>query len=286
VRRWVELAAFAAVLAGCGGTTPRSADIVATLDSDEVHYWELEKYLEREIEEPAGALDSVVLSRLFDRFLDERLLQRWAVDEDLATEGAGRQEVLSAVLAGIDAEVTDADVRALFERRAEELAMPERVRLRHILVADEAAAAQALDEIMAGVSFADVAAAVSIDANAELGGDQGELVAGDLPEPFAQVVAGLEVGVPSEVIDAPDGFHLFLVEERLAAGLPELVAVELEIRKRLVGARADARLARLVGKARRRYNAVIYAENLPFFYTGDYGGEPARGAGGGTGASG
>ena len=128
------------------------------------------------------------------------------------------------------AEANETALRATFNERAPNMATPERVRARHILVrvasdADEeevAAARTKVDEarvrIEAGEEFTAVAETVSDDvATAALGGDLGTFEQGDNDPAIDDAAFSLEAGGLSEAVRSEYGFHLVRVEERLEA---------------------------------------------------------------------
>jgi peptidyl-prolyl cis-trans isomerase C len=279
-RRRTAWLAFLAVLSlagkGCGDrAAPPAPDVAARIgENEEVRYSEFESYLESTVGDGESVLASNVLSQLLDQFLDERLLVRLAVDRGLLRSGDGRsarRRAIDALLReGLREEPTPAEVEAWYRRHRQELARPERVRLRQILTEDRAAADRALQEIQAGADFAEVARRLSREPGAASGGYQGELSREDLPPAFADVIFGLEPGEVSPVVPADYGFHVFQVLDRAPAEVVPLEQVREEILGRLRRERADRLLARLVTEARGRYNVVVHARNLPFDYVGSY----------------
>jgi parvulin-like peptidyl-prolyl isomerase len=177
---------------------------------------------------------------------------------------------VDALLAAAAEEPGDERGARGYRDHQEELARPERVVLRHILTGDRQSAEAARDEILAGADFAAVAQRVSEDPSAPRGGYQGEVAIEDLPLPFAAPVAELPPGQPSEVFEASDGFHLFLVERRLPRQVPALEEVAAEVREELRRERGDTLLRELAEAARDRYNVELYPQNLPFHYQGTY----------------
>lgn len=261
-------------LAACGPPVPVSADVAARIDGADVPYARFEAFLRRQVGEGAGGLDSGVLSRLFDQFLGEELLARLAAEEGAATPGAGSRRAVDALLGGADAEPAEAEIRAWYEAHRAELALPERVVLRQILVPDGELAEAASRRVAAGEPFAAVARALSTDPSAEHGGLQGEIALEDLPASFAQRIAALAPGEVAEPIEASDGWHVFQVEAKLPARERPLEDAAAEIADRLRRERADALLARRVAEAADRYNVVVFAQNLPFEYRGDHASAP------------
>ncbi len=277
----LPIAAFAAVLmaalvglaaGGCRreATLP-SPDVVARIGERELRAPAFDAYLERNLGEPGGGLASEVLSRLFDQFVREELLAMLARERGLIGRSTPAAEAVEPLLAANPVpEPTAAEVAAYFAAHAGELARPERVHLRQVLVDDRLVAERARRELVAGASFDAVLAKVTPPGSASAGGDQGVLAKDELPPAFADLIFRLEVGKVSEVLTADYGFHVFQVVERWPAESPTLAEVEPEIRKRLRQAGADNHLEALFADARSRYTVAVYDRNLPFNYRGSY----------------
>lgn len=262
-------------LAACRGepASAVSADVVARLGPEEVRYPQFEAYVAATVGDDDDLLPSGVLTRLFDRFLDEELLIRLAVERGVAAPGASRRQALDALLAGeLGPGPGEPEVTSYYQGHRDSFARPERVRLRQILVEDRESAERVRAEIAAGADFATVARRVSRDPSAGAGGLQGELSRADLPQAFAEVIFALAPGEVSRVIEAEYGYHLFQVTERLPAEVVPLAQARDEIARQLKRERADRLLTSLVGEARDRYDVEVYARNLPFDYEGVYSG--------------
>lgn len=134
------------------------------------------------------------------------------------------------------------ELTALYEARLPELAEPERVRARHILiraaegVSDsevEAASEKAKlirDRIVGGEDFAAVAVETSEDVGtAAQGGDLGTFARGDNDPAIDDTAFALEVGTLSEVVRSSYGFHVLLVEEKLEASTPSFDDLRAEL---------------------------------------------------------
>jgi hypothetical protein len=265
------LAAAAAAGTACRREQPPAPDVVARIGGKDVHYARFEGYLKRSMGDPDTVLASDVLSELFDQFLDEQLLAHLAVERGLVPSIDQPRQAAAALLgADTEAEPGEAEVTAYYAVHRQELARPERVRLRQILLEDRKAADRAARDIAAGIAFEEVARRVSQGESA--GGFQGVLARADLPPAFADAIFSLKPGQVSRVMPADYGFHLFQVVERLPAEVAPLEEVKDGIRDRLRQERADRRLASLVKECRSHYTVVVYGRNLPFNYEGVYGG--------------
>lgn len=269
-----------AALAGCRRQPAEAApELVATVGGEEVRWGEFELYLDRHLGESGASLGSEVLSELFDQYLSERLLVRLAIERGLAaagteTSGAARRRAVDRLLAAGDGTAsapTDEEVAAFYADHHGDFERPERVRLRQILLADRAAAEQALAELRGGADFEELGARLVADpAVAAEAGYQGELAKDDLPRAFADAIFALAPGEVSEVVAADYGFHLFQVVERLPSEVVPLAEARPEIVRRLHQEAADRRLEELIEQAERRYDVAVHDRNLPFNYRGRY----------------
>jgi peptidyl-prolyl cis-trans isomerase C len=265
---------FAAVLCflpflACRREAPISADVVARIGGQQVPYARFEEFLRKQVGEGAGALDSRVLSRLLDQFLDAELLTRLAAGEKRPAAADGQRTALDSLLAEAEVPVEPVEAEQYYRTHESELALPERLRLHHILVSSEADVRRIAQRLGAGEDFAALARELSLDPSAPAGGDQGEIALEDLPA-FAQAVTRLAPGEVSDPIRASDGWHLFRLDERLPARRRTFAEVAPEITDRLRRQRGDTLLAQRLAEAADKYNVVVYAQNLPFDYRGDH----------------
>ena len=270
-------AAGAALAAGLLACRPEASapasDAVARIGAEDLSYGAFAAYVERQLGERGSALGSDVLSGLFDRFLDERLLAALAAERGLAPAGTPPRRAVETLLeadAEADLGPTATEVAAHYEAHRDEFRRPERVRLRQALFDDLASAERARAEIVGGAAFADAVRRHSREPNLAAGGLQAELARDELPPAFVDTIFRLRPGEVSAVVEAEYGFHLFQVVERLPAAEVPLAEARTEIARRLRRARADARLAELVAEARRHYNVAVLERNLPFNYQGRY----------------
>ena len=152
----------------------------------------------------------------------------------------------------------DEALRALYAEREAELAEPERVRARHLLVLaapdasdEEQAAARekaaaARERIVGGEDFAAVAKEISEDvATRETGGELGVFARGSNDPAVDEAAFALEAGALSDVVRSAYGFHVIQVDEKLAAEIPtfesqRLALAEDAARQARAQARADA----------------------------------------------
>jgi parvulin-like peptidyl-prolyl isomerase len=88
----------------------------------------------------------------------------------------------------------------------------------------------------------------------------------------------LKPGEISPVISAEEGFLIFTVTERRPARVLTAEEAEPEIRERIAREKAESYLQGLVEAARRENRLRVFADRLPFVYTGSLLSGPPAGA--------
>lgn len=141
--------------------------------------------------------------------------------EDLARE-ISRRKFLEHTLAS-KVVVTEDEMRAYYDENLERMQRPERVKLRHILIAlpekatpEETAAARTraeglLARVRAGEDFAALAYESSEDESRARGGEIPWITRGQTVPAFEQAAFDLGPGEVSEVVESPLGFHIIKV---------------------------------------------------------------------------
>jgi peptidyl-prolyl cis-trans isomerase C len=220
--------------------------------------------------EVAAAVESARESALFDRY------------------------VRDVVAAGI---VTDKDVRDYYDAHPDDFATPEKVHVRHIVIAVTNAVpspktdGQALEEISkiaAEIRAADVASAMakpdeatlknlrrahfedaakkySEDGSAASGGDLGWMAKGQLDPTFEAAAWGLKPGIVSGIVHTKFGYHLIFVEGKEAAGIEPFDAVKNGVREYLMTQKASDvvnAVGRLTNELKSKSRISVFPENI------------------------
>ena len=150
-------------------------------------------------------------------------------DQWFRTRVAERLARIIKLQESIGGEVSEAELRAEFERTRDDL--ERRVCVKHILVESQEQAAALKAEIDAGGSFAEIAQANSIDpGSGAQGGDLGCHPRGTFVGPFEDAAWSLPEAQLSEPVETQFGWHLILVESR---GAPAFEDVREELAGRL-----------------------------------------------------
>ena len=158
------------------------------------------------------------------RYLIERhLLAQYAVKEGIAeTEEYKRRLALYQAKALRDAyfaqkirpQVTEEEMRKVYEEEAAKLQQTERVRARHILVGTEQEALDILARLEKGEKFEDLAKKYSLDGSKEYGGDLGYFTAPEMVPEFSKATFALKVGETSQPVKTDFGWHIIFLEDR------------------------------------------------------------------------
>ncbi|MBZ0114638.1 MAG: peptidyl-prolyl cis-trans isomerase [Thermoanaerobaculia bacterium] len=251
------------LLAGCA-LSEVSSDEVARFADREIRSEEWNEYVSTQAGTSAANLDSRVLSRLLDQYLDELLMVQWARDEgwlraDLPTEQV-RQEILDRLAL---VEVTPQQESAWVEDHAADLRQPERVRMLHVLRHEREDAEAARDQLSRTGAL--------LDTNEASGEEElVELPVEALPDVFVDVVRDLDEGEVSPLISTSAGYHLLWIEERMPARGLSPEETRSRARAALRREHTARRTREVVLAARDRYNAMVWPQNLPFEYQGAY----------------
>ena len=275
VRRRVWTCLLLGMALGCGGGNLPEG-VVARIGNQDFHYEDFRGYVEESLGDDASRSGSAVLSRLFERFVDDRLLVHLARARGLVDGEATVHQAAMRLLEVSPPVVSLSEIESYYAEHRSDFARPPRVRLRQILVQDRAAAELALAELEAGVDFGEVVRLRSIGPSAPFGGLQGELSREDLPPALAEVVFELDEGEWSELLEADYGFRIFQVERHLPEETLTLAQATPGIRTLLEEAQGEELVRAAAAEARQEYNLRVAVERLPFEYNGELA-DPAAG---------
>jgi peptidyl-prolyl cis-trans isomerase C len=132
-------------------------------------------------------------------------------------------EVLSKI------EITDAQLKAVYDEHPEAFSKPESMRASHILIGVDAGAdaeekenakrkaEEVLEKVKSGADFAELAKSESTCPSAEQGGDLGEFGRGQMVAPFEAAAFDLDAGAVSRVVETQFGYHIIKATGKSAA---------------------------------------------------------------------
>lgn len=128
--------------------------------------------------------------------------------------------------------ITDADVKARYDKEVAALPPVEEVRARHILVKTEEEAKTVIKELGEGKDFAELAKAKSTDPNKSDGGDLGFFKKGMMVPEFETAAFAMNKGdVSKEPVKTQFGFHVIKLEDKRNAPPPEFDQVKDQVKQ-------------------------------------------------------
>jgi len=242
-------------------TAPKPGDdpVVARVNGEEIHRSNVVAAQESLPPQYRALPFEQVYPALLKQMIDQKLVSQAARKANLQNDPEVKMRVaqledrvMQQTMLGrtVNAEVTDAKVRARYEQVAKETPAHDEVRARHIVVETQDQAKAVIAELAKGADFADLARKRSKGPNAAAGGDLGYFSPDDMPKEFAEAAFALKPGeVSKEPVKSPIGWHVIKVEDRRKAGPPSFEETKEEIAGQLAQEAAEKFVTGLREKA-------------------------------------
>jgi len=256
------LAASALALAACEARDP----VILELDGETVHRSAFERHLAG-VARGLGPVDPEARKGILEAFLEERALviearRRNYLPADAAAVDEPRAVVRLLADAARPAEVSEDEIGAFYRAHAAELAVPETVTLRQILVATLNEARDVRRRLARDPkAFDAIARSQSKGEEAGAGGYMGPFERGQLPAELEAAAFALPEGGTSQPVETALGYHVLRVESRQQARAPTLEETRETIRARLArGKRAEAErafVAEVLARAKVNHEAAL-----------------------------
>lgn len=204
-------------------------------------------------------------------------LKQWyeAHKTDYKTAPQVKLAYLSYPFAGMHTSVTDEAMRTYYQAHLDEYQVPERRRVRHIFIgvpenatsevkaAKKDEAEKALEEIRQGADF--VATVQRVSDQPDKGGDLGFISRDDVKKlPFMNVLFSLKKDDVSDLVEAPNGYFIFKVEDIIPATTRTFDMEKPSIEKLLAEKNAKAAAFKNASDA---YEAIMHAGSLAKYST-------------------
>jgi foldase protein PrsA len=229
---------------------PDEGDVVATVNGEDITVSQLQAYMRLRMEGLASqyyidweqadvdALVSEVQAEVLEQLIEMKLISQGAAEAGIVADEAELAGVVHEVQSSIVDSQEYADWQDYLDTMdlsndvvedilrqsllvnqmvlAQEVpAEAEQVHARHILVTDEALAADLLAQLAEGADFAELATANSEDTgSAQSGGDLGWFPRGIMVTEFDEAAFALEVGELSDAVPTTYGYHIIEVLEK------------------------------------------------------------------------
>lgn len=158
-------------------------------------------------------------------------------------------------------QISDQEVRTMMASQRTKASKRFKVRARHIVFlvrdpAEEAAAREkarkAMDRVMAGEDFAEVAKDVSEGPSAPAGGQLGIFGKGEMVPEFEEAAFSAEVGVPVGPVRSPFGWHIIRVDERVSMADDGQSELEDQVRQRIYEREVEGAFQRYIDELKQK----------------------------------
>jgi foldase protein PrsA len=189
-------------------------------------------------------------------------LKKFATTEAKLKDQIRQQLLLQAITAKLakNVKVTDAQIKAYYDKNKAQYLQTAAKRVAHILVAtkDAKLGADILKQIQGGADFSAMAKKYSIDtASAQQGGDLGWPTTPYVPQFQAAVDKLTKVGQLSPLTKSPYGYHIIKLEAVRAAKQKTLAEVSATIKAQLVQQQLAVAYQKFVAGLRKKYAKQI-----------------------------
>ena len=245
IRRTAALAA-SAVLLGLSVSAVVSAQenkqnpVVAVVNGSEIRLSEVTEARTRLPDQYQQMPVQVVFPMLLNSLVDTRLMAAQArkiglhEEADFKARLSGiEDQLLERMLLAryIEAEVTDAKIKARYDTLIQEAEPREEVRARHILLKTEEEAKKAIKDIKGDADFAKLARERSTGPSATKGGDLGYFAEDQMVPAFSKVAFALKKGEVGETpVKTQFGWHVIKVEDRRKTEPPSFESAKEDVR--------------------------------------------------------
>ena len=260
---------------------------------------DFDHYLRNTLGRMDEPLSASVLSRLFDRFCEDRIILEQARQQQIAVSDDEMKQYLAKVqgppqpkrtagpgdsswkslhdklvmdkytfLLVKDIAVGDPELKAYYDGHKSEFLQPERFEVYQILVDSEQKAVEILNGIR-GLTVEDFQSAARRFSNgpeAGQGGRMGIFSPGQLPFEIERVVLALPEGQISQVMESSYGFHLFWLNKRFEAEIVPLDKAAPGIRLKLLDEKIRMAVADHLAELKNRLDWQAHTQNLAFVY--------------------
>ena len=240
------------------------------------------------------------LSRLYDRFVDEKVLLEAARERGIALGEDEKKAYLAKLAVGAvpaegaagaepapppgafdrllvekytylvvrDIRVEEAEILDYYERNKKDFLQQGRIQVSQILVDTEEKAVSVVRRLerTGEEEFRKIAREESIGPEAAKGGVMGVFQQGDLPADMERAIFALDEGRTSQVVESAYGFHIFRLDRKFAPALQSAAEAASEIRDRIMAQKMKEALASHLAGLKDTLSWESRPENLFFAY--------------------
>ena len=159
--------------------------------------------------------------------------------------------------------ISNEEIKSFYEINRMQYALPERVRVRHILVKTEADAAKVKEQLGKGTDFAELAKQYSIEkVSAAKGGEMGAIRKGDTDLEFEKAAFSLPIGQSFGPVKTRQGFEFLRVDAKLPMEILPLETVKPTILNQIAVQKKNAILESARSEYIKKYKVEFQVKNF------------------------
>jgi len=223
---------------------PAGDPIVARVDGREIRLSEVSEAIQGLPQQMRAMPPNMLFPMLLDQLIDRQALllqaRKAGLDKQpetqrLMTAASDRALQNAYISRELAPQVTEAAIRARYDRDIAGKPGVEEVHARHILLPTEDAAKKVIEQLKKGADFATLARAQSTDPGAQQGGDLGFFKKDDMVGEFAAAAFAMKPGEFSQTpVKTQFGWHVIKLEERRTAPPPSFEESHDDLRQHII----------------------------------------------------
>lgn len=217
--------------------------VVATVNGHDIHLSDLAKAAQSLPPQLQNAPPQEIYPVLLNRLVDEEALLIRARKTDIAKQPAVKKAMRHAADRALEAaylraqvqpKLSDAAVKAYYDKHYVGKKQPEEVKARQILVKTQAEAEKIIDKLNKGAKFDALAEKDSIDPGAKNGGELGWFTKDEMVKPFADAAFALKPGTYTKTpVHSQFGWHIIKSQGKRQKPVPKFDDVKDQIQQKL-----------------------------------------------------
>lgn len=244
----------------------------------------------------SDSASDTLLSRIFDLYVENRLIVYKAAQENLTIEDNEREEFIQnlkikkesiniALLDDLikaqkylyfnaynDISIGENEIEQYYMDHPDEFKRNEEVELYQILVKDRQKAIEIRGSLINAPSkFEEIAQKESVSPEAKNSGLMGNFEKGILPKEMEDVVFSLNINEISPIVESPYGFHIFKVKRKKKERQLYFEAAKVEIKEKILSGKLRLAYRNLLDSIKKEVKINILSQNLTFKYSGEKG---------------
>lgn len=220
-----------------GVTVKPGNPVIAKVDGRDITRVDVFRYIKMLPQNIQQLPPNAIYPMAVEQVINTRIVQNKAEDAGLENDpevleqlSMAKQQIIRSVYVqrAVDKQITDSELKKLYDEQIGKIPAVEEVKAAHILVDSEAKAKDIIAKLKSGADFAKLAAENSADAgNKNKGGDLGWFAKADMVPEFSEAAFKLAKGAVSETpVKTQFGYHIVKLEDKRERPKPSFAEVK------------------------------------------------------------